>query len=326
MFTVTRQKNSAFELNKIPCKRRRITIGKKSNLNHQFQAELKKETRFGESKHKAKEAAKREAEEKQEAYKQVRGIFSHKTFADYKESLSIYTNWVIKHHSEVKNIAQAKKYIPEYMEELRERGLSEWSIHKYAYAFRSCYHCEISDLGITLGVRSRADVIRDRDAGDNALRNRERYSQTVMVLKATGCRRMELLRLRREDFRENGDGTLSVFKRGKNGMERWCLVNPNYSGEIRRFLAEKETSYTGKENRLFAKADIPRNLPVHDLRADYACDLYRYFESRGFASGEMYHCRKELKGCHYDKGILKEVSYNLQHGRNNVVIDYLWKM
>lgn len=301
-------------------------MGKKSNLNHQFQAELKKETRFGQSKHQAKEAARKEALEKGEAYRQVRGIFSHKTFADYKESLSIFTNWVIKNHSEVKTIAQAKKYIPEYMDGLRERGLSEWSIHKYAYAFRSCYHCEIADLGITLGVRSRADVTRDRDAGENALRNRERYRQTILVLKATGCRRMELLRLRREDFRENGDGTLSVFKRGKNGMERWCLVNPRYTGDIRQFLSEKENSYAGKEDRLFAKSDIPKNLPVHDLRADYACDLYRYFEACGLASGNIYHCRKELKGCHYDKGILRHVSYHLQHGRNNVVIDYLWKM
>ena len=44
------------------------------------------------------------------------------------------------------------------------------------------------------------------------------------------------------------------------------------------------------------KSKLPRG-SIHDLRADYAKDLYAYFESRGdVETGEIYYCRKELVG------------------------------
>ena len=53
-------------------------------------------------------------------------------------------------------------------------------------------------------------------------------------------------------------------------------------------------------------------------------DLYAYFDSRGdVATGEIYHCKKDMIGHSYDKGILQAVSYNLQHSRNNVVVSNL---
>lgn len=77
---------------------------------------------------------------------------------------------------------------------------------------------------------------------------------------------------------------------------------------------------------MFLKAELPKGA-IHDLRADYAKDLYAYFDSRGdVATGEIYHCKKDMIGHSYDKGILQAVSYNLQHSRNNVVVsNYLWK-
>ena len=150
-----------------------------------------------------------------------------------------------------------------------------------------------------------------------------------MLLKATGCRRKEMLRLRKEDFREQvkdgqKTGNLEVYKRGKGGLERWCLVNPNYTQEVKDFLEHATTHKAAGEDRLIRKSDMPET-EVHSYRADYARDLYDYFESQGYASGKMYHCRKEMAGVVYDKGLLEEVSYHLQHHRNNVVISYLWK-
>lgn len=306
-------------------------MSRKSKLQHQFIIELKRETKFGESKHRAKEQAREEAIRNHSNFKQVRGIYSHRCYDDYKKSVGTYVNWVCKNHSEVKNIEQARRYIPEYVDELRDKGLSEWTIHSYAYALRSAFHCEISELGITLGTRSRADVIRNRDAQDCALRNDERYEKVVTLAKATGARRMELLRLRKEDFRERTDkegkptGELEVFKRGKNGIERWCLVDPQYNDIIRELIATAPTYSFNGEDRLLRKADLPARLPIHDCRSDYAVNLYNYFEERGLASGEIYSCRKDLKGWHYDKGLLDLVSTNLQHSRDSVVIDYLWK-
>ena len=306
-------------------------MSRKSKLQHQFIIELKKETKFGESKHKAKEQARNEAAKNHEKIKQVKGIYSHRCYEDYKKSVGTYVNWVCKNHSEVKNMEQAKRYVPEYIDGLRQRGLSEWTIHAYSYALVSAYHCEISDLGITLGTRSRADVIRNRDAADSALRNDERYEKFVDLAKATGARRMELLRLRKEDFRERKDkdgkptGEMEVYKRGKGGIERWTLVNPAYNEFVKDFIKNAPSYNFNGEERLLRKSDLPAKLPIHDCRSDYACALYNYYEERGRASGEIYSCRKDLKGWHYDKGILEAVSYDLQHSRDSIVVDYLWK-
>ncbi len=294
--------------------------------------EIKKECKFNQSKHDAKQKAKQEALQNHENYKQVKGIYSTRTYNDYCESLRIFTNYIVKNHSEVKDIEGCKKYIPEYVNHLRDKGLSEWTIHKYCYALRSAYHCEISDLNITLGERRRADVIRCRDADESPERNNEKYENMIMLIKATGCRRTEVLRLRKEDFRERTDkdgnktGELEVYKRGKNGIERWCLVNPIYADSVKQYISNHYTTTIAGEERLFRKADIPKNMPVHDLRSDYSCDLYKYYEEKGFANGEVYACRRELKGYKYDKGILRKVSNDLQHSRDNVVINYLFKM
>ena len=163
---------------------------------------------------------------------------------------------------------QSRRYIPEYIDELREKGLSEWTVHSYAYALRSAFHCEIGDLGIELKTRSRADVVRNRDAQDSALRNDERYEKVVTLAKATGARRMEFLRLRREDFRERTDcngnktGELEVFKRGKNGIERWCLVDPKYNDFVRELIATAPTYHFNGEDRLLRKADSDRQAEV----------------------------------------------------------------
>ena len=226
---------------------------------------------------------------------------------------------------------QAKKYVPEYMENLKTRGLSAWTQHMYLYAIRSCYHCDVKEFDVTLPERKRADVIRCRDAESNILRNDERYQDIIKMGIATGARRNELLRLRKEDFREQVNeagektGLMEVYKRGKNGYEKWCLVNPKYTGWVKVYLTFKEETETGGEKRLFEKREIPQGLPIHDLRADYAKDLYEYYERNGYADGRIYRCRAELNGIAYDKGILEAVSENLQHHRNNVVVSYLFK-
>ena len=306
-------------------------MSRKSNLVHQFLKELQKETKFSEKKSQAKAAERKKAAEKHEKYEQIKGIYSYKTYKDYAKAVKTFAGYVTKNHSEVKTMEQAKKYVPEYMESLKTRGLSAWTQHMYLYALRSCYHCDVKEFDVTLPERKRADVIRCRDAESNILRSDERYQDIIKMAVATGARRNELLRLRKEDFREQVNeagektGLVEVYKRGKNGYEKWCLVNPKYTGWVKVYLTFKEETEAGGEKRLFEKREIPQGLPVHDLRADYAKDLYQYFESHGYADGRIYRCRGELNGITYDKGILEAVSENLQHHRNNVVVSYLFK-
>lgn len=56
------------------------------------------------------------------------------------------------------------------------------------------------------------------------------------------------------------------------------------------------------------------------LELSMRADLYRYFEEQGtYTTGKIYYMRKDCYGYSYDKGILEQVSYNLQHSRTGIV-------
>lgn len=298
-------------------------MGKKSNLIHQAHIQLNKQKKFGESKYKAK----KEAKSKGESAKTIRGIYSSTTYNSYMKVCKQFISYIIANHREVKKFADCKKYVPEFLHDKEVKGASAWTLSQYGSALASAYNCRKNDFDFDYPARSRADIKRCRGITSSDYRHpEERWDTAKMILKATGCRRTEALRLRKEDFREAEDGNLEVFKRGKGGIERWCLVNPNYTNEIKEYLKTAETHLVNGEDRLFLKAELPKG-SIHDMRADYAKDLYEYFENRGdVATGKIYHCKKDMKGRSFDKGILAAVSYNLQHSRDNVVVsNYLWK-
>lgn len=84
---------------------------------------------------------------------------------------------------------------------------------------------------------------------------------------------------------------------------------------------------TGGKRRLLPLQALPKDMSLHYLRAQYAQDLYHYFEGQDAASGKLYHCRKDRVGDVYDKGILMAVSQNLGHSRCDVVVShYLYEV
>ena len=101
--------------------------------------------------------------------------------------------------------------------------------------------------------------------------------------------------------------------------------------EIKGFIKDyfdKAPTYTSAsgEERIIRKEYLPSG-SIHDLRADYACELYKIYKDRGdVATGKLYHCRKDMAGISFDKGILAKVSEDLGHHRLDVVISYLHKM
>lgn len=297
-------------------------MGKKSNITHQCLKELNKQKKFGESKFNAKQAARQSGEKVV-----VRGIYSTATYNSYVKVCKQFITETLANHKEIKNFADCRQYVAEFLQSKEEKGVSAWTLGMYGSALASAYDCGKRDFDYNYPVRSRANIKRCRGVSSSNYRHpEEKWDTAKLILKATGCRRKEALRLRKEDFRETNGGNLEVYKRGKGGIERWCLVNPKYTEQLREYLKTAETHPVSGENRLFLKAQLPQG-SIHDMRADYARDLYQYFEDRGdVATGKIYHCRGDMLGRSFDKGILSAVSYNLQHSRDNVVVNhYLWK-
>lgn len=308
-------------------------MSKKGILIHGYKCALKTQTRFGESKHKAKVRVREECHREGKPYSTIHGIYSTTTLKNYDKICNRFVEWVMKNHrDEVKKYTDCQKFAAEWLCEKEAEGLSAWSLGLYGSALASSFGgISKKDLGYSFPARERKNIVRNRNDDLTGEYATKRQRDAYIMLKATGCRRREALRLRREDFRQQLDkdgketGFLEVFKRGKGGIERWCLVNPLYTDFVKDYLRDSKTFPFSGEERLFQKNDFSKN-GIHSARSIYACDLYKHFMKQGLVSGELYHCRKELAGYSYDKAILDEVSYNLQHSRDDVVITYLWLM
>lgn len=307
-------------------------MSKRGKLVYECKISLQSQTHFGESKHKAKITAREAARQKGKAYTTIHGIYSSTTLKNYDKICKRFITWVMENHrNEVKSYKDCLPFAKEWLAEKESNGLSAWSLNLYGSALASSFGgINRHDLGYTFPARERKNIIRNRNDDLSGCYSTKRKRDAYTMLKATGCRRQEMLRLRKEDFRQEikdgkETGNMEVFKRGKGGIERWCLVNPVYTEFVQRFLKDAITYSHANEERLFQRNDLPRK-GIHSTRSIYACDLYKYFSENGYASGEIYHCRKELSGYSYDKGVLHEVSYHLQHSRDNIVITYLWLM
>lgn len=295
-------------------------MGKKSNLIHEMKDNLKKETKYGESKHLAKQLAREKVN-----YQQPKGIYSTNTYKSYSKSCEHFIKYCLEHHHDIHRLDDCRQYVSEYLRDNENRGLSAWTIHLRASAIASMYHTTKDTFDYKCPERSRADIIRSRNTNTDTINN-ERYERIKEFCRATGARRIGLTRLTEKDLRTSEKGHLEIHLREKNGMERWARVDPEKEDFVKSVFKESPKYSIHGENRIFHRSDIPKNLELHSCRASYATRMYSVFYKEGYATGELYHCRKDKVGLTYDRGVLKEVSENLGHHRVDVVVNnYLYK-
>lgn len=300
-------------------------------LTHEVKAALQQQDCRGQSKHVAKQAARQYAQNTHTKYTPVTGLYATSSYETYTKQAMTALRWIAERHN-CKHIADCRPYLREYYDSLCARNISAWTIHTRVYALCSVYGQTYKDLFSLerLPTRSRADITRSREISACADRYHATHHEDARLLaRACGARRGGLLGLCAEDLRDNGNA-LRIHLREKGGKERDALVLPEYADRVReifRRYGDGEGAETGGKRRLLPRQALPKDMPLHYLRAEYAKDLYRYYEERGTASGQLYHCRSDRKGEVYDKGILLEVSRNLGHSRCDVVVShYLYEV
>lgn len=304
-------------------------MSKKNNLIHECICSLKKQERYGQSKFEDKKEAAKKAKEEGREFKNVQGIYSFNTMKTYEKNCKQFIKWCLQEHkSEIKHYSDCKKFTKEYLQNEIDRGLSAWTIHTKASAICSSYNIRLEDLDIKLPARLREDITRTRGYDSSKYKDiDERYRDIKDFIRATGCRRDELLSLRKEDIKFSKSGkNIYIYKRGKGGVKNWTLVNPKHNTLVKEMFDKSPGYRTGGEIRIFRSNEIPTSA-IHDLRADYAMDMYNLFKKNGYATGEKYYCRKERVGDSFDRGILEKISENLGHHRIDVVVNnYLYSM
>ena len=296
-------------------------------LTHEVKTALAQRDKRGQSKHAAKQAARAEAQRMHTSYTQITGLYATSSFSTYQKQALTALRWIADHYGG-KHLDECRPYLPAYFAEMQTRGLSAWTIRTRVYALCSVYDADYAALfGIErLPARHRADIKRGRQMSVADARHNTPEQQAVRTIaRACGARRGGILALTVEDLLAR-DGHLYVHLREKGGKEREAIVLPQYEVDVLeiflKYARNPKAAETGGKQRLFCRSALPKDMPLHYLRAQYAQDLYRYYEAQEAASGRLYHCRADRKGQRYDKGVLMAVSHNLGHSRCDVVVSH----
>lgn len=285
---------------------------KRKSMKWQAEHALLKKLCIGESRHKAKEEAKKEGK------KTPDGIYSWSTFNSYKKHCLQFVEWA-KTEKNCKTIEAAKEYIQEYLDMRVEDGLSAWTVHLDCSAIMKMYGVSAVDMGIRVPERKRVDIKRSRNECEHDRHiSEERHKNIIDFCKGTGLRRHELEFLKPENILcINGKVYVEVMQ-GKGGKHRIVEVLQEYSEHV---LQYKELN----TERVFEK--VPQNIDVHSYRAWFACLWYQRLERplETLNARQKYYCRGDMAGAVYDRQAMIKVSKLLGHNRINVIAsNYLW--
>ncbi|MBD5093777.1 MAG: hypothetical protein HDT26_05740 [Subdoligranulum sp.] len=296
-------------------------------LRHEIEASLAQNDKRGQSKHNAKQMARAQAQCESRSYQQIAGLYSSASFRTYHRNALTALRWIADTYG-CKRLEDCRPYLPAYFAEMERRGLSAWTVRTRVYALCSVYGADYKTLfGIQhLPARHRVDIMRGRTLSvTNGRFHTQEQEDVRLIARACGARRGGLLRLTPDDIIEH-HGQLYIHLCEKGGKERDALVLPAYKDNVRQIFARYTQAdgrtVTGGKQRLFAKAALPKDMPLHYLRAQYARELYAYFSQQGHGNGQLYHCRADRKGQSYDKGLLMLVSYNMGHSRCDVIVSH----
>lgn len=304
-----------------------ITRSLDKRLTHEVRAALSQCDKRGQSKHAAKQAARDQAQRERTSYTQITGLYATSSYTTYAKQAMTALRWIAERYG-CKRLNECRPYLPAYYAEMQTRELSAWTVRTRVYALCSVYGADYTTLfGVEhLPARHRADIKRGRQISAADARHHTPEQEAVRTIaRACGARRGGILGLTVEDLLAR-DGHLYVHLREKGGKEREAIVLPDYEAAVQEiftvYAQNPEAAMTGGRQRLFSRSALPKDMPLHYLRAQYAQDLYRYYEAQGAATGRLYHCRADRKGQSYDKGVLMAVSLNMGHSRCDVVVSH----
>lgn len=237
-------------------------------------------------------------------------IYSYNTFHDYCDNAVDFGKWAhTEHHC--KTVAEARKYVDEYLIMKEKQNYSAWSVKAYAAAIAKLYGCSTTEF-VKTKPRRRADIKRSRGpkVRDKHF-NPENHKDLVNFCLSTGLRRHEAVKVRGSDLRREGDHYV-IKTQGKGGKVRTATI----SKDVQHIV---ELMKAAGDNKLFSS--IPEGADCHGYRRDYATQLYlehvRPVEK--IPKKDQYICRDDLKGLILDKRAMMIVSRTLGHGRIDVI-------
>lgn len=242
----------------------------KKSLQFQFKETLQGMVRFGQSRHEAKEERRKAGEKNIGA---TDGIFSINTLIDYVKKTKHFAKWVKIEHG-CRTMADAKQYVPEFLEYRKTCELSPWTIHGECAAISKAYGCSMNAWGVELPRRTKDKIKRSRyNVEMDKHINTDNYPELMDFLHGVGPRNFEAEKAKPEDVSPDEK---VVHIRGKGGKHRNVTVLPMYVESIKAMVEKAK-----EEGRTKLFESIPKNLDVHAIRREFAQAKYKFFVEQG---------------------------------------------
>lgn len=284
------------------------------SLKYQIMQRMNTMKRFGQSKHKAKQAERERCRREGITWNpaRVEGIYSKNTYSAYHKESMQFAEWCQANGvTKLKNVSLENAV--DYIHERIQSG--KYSPHSLALTasalnkvFEKNFEGDNIRNHVQLPRRSRENITRSRlDRAHDREFSERNHRELIRFCKATGLRRHELSQLQGKDICARPDGTVTVHVvQGKGGRERFARV----VDRERDFVASLRD-----RDRLFEH--IPNRADIHSYRRDYAVEKYRDHERAGYGTGDTYRCRD---GREFDRGILRELTQDLGHDRIEIAV------
>lgn len=241
-------------------------------------------------------------------------IFSFNTYKAYKKHASYFLNFA-KAKYNCKTLAQARQYADEWLQMRIDEGKSAYTIKLELAALCKLYGDTAADY-ISTPPRLRKNIVRSRrQAVRDAHFSEANHADFVEFCRSTGLRRAELRALTGDKLVKDDDGRwcILVNKMSKGGRPRKAPI----VGNVGKIVGMMQAAGTGK---VFEK--IPNGADIHGYRAEYATTVYLMYARplKTLSKEEIYYCRTDRIGVHFDRRAMGYTSAALGHSKNRVSV------
>lgn len=280
-------------------------MSKNHKVEYLLQRALKESCAFGSSRHAAKQNG-----------TDYEHIYSHKTYQTYSQTVvKPFGKWAHEHNIH-RDINACRDAVPQYLNELKERGLSNYSLSTHSAGLHKAFHLIGIEIGGNSIKRSRSEISRSR--GDYSHRfNADKHFELANFVHSTGLRRREIETLTRDALHTDERGREYLHIVGKGGKARDVYPFGSHAADalerVRRSPADE-----------YVWGHQPSYVPLHRMRAEAAAILYHELERPldSLNREDKYYCQRDRAGDVYDRKALLEVSKTLGHERLDVVVNH----
>lgn len=264
--------------------------GAQRRLEKALAHNLLTQSKIGQSKHSAKQAAR-------EAWlathgdlrgwnpAKADGIFSRGTMGTYIGAVSGLARYAAEHGARRPADLTAQMGA-DYLRAMHAEGQSAWSIATAAAAANKAMGWDLSPAALGLPSRRKGDITRSRVPRVHDSRDFTAYTDQIALAKATGIRRQSMLRIRPMDCVRDSQGTvIGVAVVEKGGRHRIAPVLAACRADVTK-IVDAAIQAHGADAPVFRQYDV--HIDNHHYRAEYAGALLHQLEAERASGSPLF--------------------------------------